>query len=119
MAFTVRADEQGGKRLQRLPGAEFVRRLLLHVLPTGLKRIRHYGVLASSCKGVKLTAARQALQSPEPNPAALESAQGFMARVARIDAPVSVLQAGAVAGDRNPGRLALLAGAAGRCLAAG
>lgn len=85
VAFTVRADEQGGKRLQRLSGAEFVRRLLLHVLPTGLKRIRHYGVLASSCQGVKLAVARQSLQSPEPNPAALESAQAFMARVARID----------------------------------
>jgi len=62
-----------------------VRRLLLHVLPTGLKRIRHYGVLASSCKGLKLAAARQALQMPVLNPQALESAQGFMARVARID----------------------------------
>jgi Putative transposase/Transposase zinc-binding domain len=85
VAFTVRADDQGGKRLARIDGPEFVRRLLLHVLPTGLKRIRHYGVLASSCKGVKLAAARQALQMPEPNPAALESAQVFMARVARID----------------------------------
>ncbi|MEN9437343.1 MAG: hypothetical protein RIR09_1998 [Pseudomonadota bacterium] len=85
VAFTVRADELGGKRLQRLPGAEFVRRLLLHVLPTGLKRIRHYGVLASSCKSVKLAAARQALQMPVLNPQALESVQAFMARVARID----------------------------------
>lgn len=37
VAFTVCADDTGGKRLMRLPGAEFVRRLLLHVLPTGLK----------------------------------------------------------------------------------
>lgn len=34
-------------------------------------------------------------------------------RLQRINGPVSVLQAGAFAGYRNPGRLALLAGAAG------
>jgi hypothetical protein len=54
VAFNVRADEKGGKRLMRLQGEEFVRRFMLHVLPTGIKRIRHYGVLASSCKKVKL-----------------------------------------------------------------
>lgn len=44
------------KRIVRLEGMEFVRRFLLHVLPTGIKRIRHYGVLASACKRVKLAA---------------------------------------------------------------
>jgi len=85
VVFSVRAKTQGGKRLERLPGVEFVRRFLAHVLPTGVKRIRHYGVLASSCKRVKLNAARLALQMPLPNPQAVESAQGFMTRVARID----------------------------------
>lgn len=85
VAFTVRANDKGGKRLERQAGAEFVRRFLLHILPTGIKRIRHYGVLASSCKGRKLTAARCALQMPQFNPRAMECAQGFMARVARID----------------------------------
>ena len=85
VAFTVRANDKGGKRLQRLPGVEFVRRFLLHVLPTGIKRIRHYGVLASACKGVKLNAARTALRMPQPNPQAVESAQRFMARVAKMD----------------------------------
>ena len=85
VVFTVRADEQGGKRRIRLDGPEFVRRFLLHVLPTGIKRIRHYGVLASACKADKLSAARQALQMPAVNPKAIESAQAFMQRVARID----------------------------------
>ena len=85
VAFTVRANEHGGKRLQRLASTEFVRRFLLHVLPTGIKRIRHYGVLASSCKAVKLNAARLALQMPQPNAKAMESAQAFMARVAKMD----------------------------------
>ena len=85
VVFTVRADEHGGKRRIRLDGTEFVRRFLLHVLPTGIKRVRHYGVLASACKGVKLSAAREALQMPAANTVAVESAQAFMTRVAKMD----------------------------------
>ena len=85
VAFSVRANDKGAKRLERLPGTEFVRRFLLHILPTGSKRIRHYGMLASACKGVKLPAAQLALQVPVANPQAIESAQAFMARVAKID----------------------------------
>ena len=85
VTFSVRADDKGGKRLQRLEGVEFVRRFMQHVLPSGVKRIRHYGVLASSSKAKKLSAARMALQMPASNPQAVESAQAFMARVAKID----------------------------------
>ena len=85
VAFNVRANHKGGKRLERLAGEEFVRRFLLHILPTGLKRIRHYGVLASSCKAVQLTAARQSLQMPQSSVQARECAHDFLARVARID----------------------------------
>jgi hypothetical protein len=54
--FRVRAGEpgQGKKRVVRLPGTEFVRRFLLHVLPPGFKRIRHYGLLASNHKAGRL-----------------------------------------------------------------
>jgi hypothetical protein len=85
VAFAVRADDKGGKRVQKLEGQEFVRRFFQHVLPSGVKRIRHYGVLASGCKAVKLSAARLALQVPALNPQAVESAQAFMARVAKVD----------------------------------
>ena len=85
VALTVRADDHGGKKLIRLEGTEFIARLMLHVLPTGIKRIRHYGVLASACKGAKLDAARRALQMPALNLRASESARDFMARVARAD----------------------------------
>jgi hypothetical protein len=83
--FSVRADDRGGKKLLRLPGEEFIRRFLLHVLPIGIKRIRHYGVLANGCKKTQLTRARQALGQPAPNKPALHAAQAFMARVAQID----------------------------------
>ena len=86
VAFSVRADDHGGKQLVRLDGVEFVRRFLLHVLPTGLKRIRHYGVLASSCKAAKLAQARAALAMPASNALARESAAAFVKRTAGIDA---------------------------------
>ncbi len=40
---------------------------------------------ASACKIDKLSAARLALQMPQANPPARESAQAFMARVAKIE----------------------------------
>jgi hypothetical protein len=68
-----------------LPTDEFIRCLLLHVLPAGVKRIRHYGVLASGCKKTQLARAREALHQPAPNTRACESAETFMARVADIE----------------------------------
>lgn len=85
VVFTVRSHDQGGKHTVRLQGAEFVRRVLLHTLLAGIKRIRHYGVLASACKTDKLAQARLALQMPAPNLKAAESAQAFMVRVARLE----------------------------------
>jgi hypothetical protein len=48
---------------------EFIRRFLLHVLPKGLHRIRHYGLFASPVRRANLTRLRQALavhRKPEP-----------------------------------------------------
>lgn len=86
VAFHVRFNDHGGKRLEHLKGEEFVRRFLRPILPTGLKRIRHYRVLASASKGFQLTAARQSLRMPQPNVQAMECAHDFLTRVARIDA---------------------------------
>jgi hypothetical protein len=85
VVFSVRTDARGGKRLVTLPGQEFVRRFLLHVLPAGLKRVRHYGVLANGCKKTQLGQARQALGQARPNRPALEAARAFMQRVSRVD----------------------------------
>jgi hypothetical protein len=40
-------DQPGAHRLVRLSAQEFIRRFLLHVLPHGFVRIRHFGLLAS------------------------------------------------------------------------
>ena len=85
VAFRVRAGQpgEGKKRVVRLAGAEFIRRFLLHVLPPGFKRIRHYGLLSPAHKRDRLAAARIALKQPEPSKTAMEAAEGFMRRVAQ------------------------------------
>ncbi len=44
-----------------LATGEFIRRVLIHVLPKGFHRIRHYGLLAGSTKAEMLTKARKLL----------------------------------------------------------
>lgn len=80
----VRANDQGGKRVVRIAGDEFIGRLLQHVLPSGFKRIRHYGLLAPALKSERLSQARALLQMPQPSPQAVEDAQAFMLRVAAL-----------------------------------
>src|SRR5262249_8764689 len=41
---------------------EFTRRFLLHVLPTGFVRIRHYGFLANRCRKEKLEICRKLIE---------------------------------------------------------
>lgn len=47
-----------------LSAEEFIRRFLLHTLPPGFQRIRHYGVLANCHRQTNLTLARQLLAAP-------------------------------------------------------
>jgi hypothetical protein len=44
---------------------EFIRRFLVHVLPKGFMRIRHYGFLANRCKLENLLKCRQFLQGSQ------------------------------------------------------
>ena len=55
----------GAQKVMRLDGEEFVRRFLLHVLPKGLMRIRHFGFLANRCRRLRLACIRQALAVAE------------------------------------------------------
>ena len=53
-------------RTMTLPGVEFLRRFLLHVLPRGFARIRHYGLLGNRKKATRLAACRLSLGAPMP-----------------------------------------------------
>jgi hypothetical protein len=52
-------------RVMSLSPDEFIRRFLLHSLPDGFHRIRHYGFLANGCRKARLAAIRRLLPLPE------------------------------------------------------
>ena len=89
-AHTVRLrvrDSANGnrKRTLHVPAQSFIQRFLLHVLPKGFKRIRHYGLLGPAGKAAKLALARAALSAPTPDPVVLESVEQFIGRINRIE----------------------------------
>ena len=45
---------------------EFIRRFLIHVLPSGFHRIRHYGLLASGTRADNIARARQLIAALAP-----------------------------------------------------
>jgi hypothetical protein len=58
--------QQGKVRVMALEPDEFIRRFLLHSLPTGFHRIRHYGFLANGHRQARLALIRRLLDQPEP-----------------------------------------------------
>jgi len=62
-------------KTMHLPGEELIRRFLLHVLPKGLMRVRHYGYLANRCRKEKLAKIRQLLGQQADDAAAEEPVQ--------------------------------------------
>jgi hypothetical protein len=50
-----------------LAAGEFIRRFLIHVLPQGFHRIRHYGLFAGTTKAEQIATARKLLATPAPN----------------------------------------------------
>jgi len=66
-----RAKGRTRYKTMTLPAEEFMRRFLLHVLPPGFHRIRHYGLLANGNRTSSLALARQLLRvQPEADDSA-------------------------------------------------
>jgi hypothetical protein len=63
-------DYAGGNqtKVMTLDAVEFIRRFLLHILPTGLVRIRQFGFLANRARGNKLALCRALLGAPAAPP---------------------------------------------------
>jgi hypothetical protein len=56
-----------------LDPAEFIRRFLLHVLPSGFHRIRHYGLFAGTARAHNIERVRQLLAAPELSPQSVQA----------------------------------------------
>jgi Putative transposase/Transposase zinc-binding domain len=60
--------KQNQPAMMTLHATEFIRRFLLHVLPKGLVRIRHYGFLANRCRRHKISLCRRLLEAAPITP---------------------------------------------------
>ena len=73
------------RKVMSLDVDEFIRRFLLHVLPHGFTRLRHYGLLANRFRAGKLARCRALLAQPEPEPSEPETTQELLLRLTGID----------------------------------
>jgi len=63
-----RAEGPARHKVMTLDTSEFIRRFLIHVLPRGLHRIRHYGLFANASRAENVAKARELLAAPAPKP---------------------------------------------------
>jgi hypothetical protein len=61
-----RVEGRDRYKVMKLEANEFIRRFLIHVLPTGFHRIRHYGLFASGSRTENIARARELLSAPAP-----------------------------------------------------
>ena len=65
VTFRWKDYTDGRHKIMSLTGDEFLRRFLLHVLPNGFMRVRHFGFLANRCRRDKLAQIRTCLARPK------------------------------------------------------
>jgi hypothetical protein len=96
-------------KVMTLPAEEFLRRFLLHVLPSGFMRIRHFGLLANRHRKAKLDRCRVLLAAPPPPEMPAESIVAMWERLTGKDltrCPVCEQGIMRVTGQLLPGRTA-------------
>ena len=72
-------------KILTLAATEFLRRFLLHIVPRGFMRIRHFGLLANRTRRQTLTRCRRLLGQPPTTDAPSESVAELMHRLTGID----------------------------------
>ena len=78
------------QKTMTLTSDEFIRRFLIHVLPHGFHRIRHYGLLANANRRDNLIQARQLLLVPEPIDQPYDVPATYVCR--SCDAPMVIIE---------------------------
>jgi hypothetical protein len=85
--YRDRTDKDTSK-LMTLEVSEFIRRFLLHILPDGFMKIRHYGILSNRNRKTKLARCKQLLGIPllsEHTESPREPWQDFLTRITGCD----------------------------------
>ena len=82
-----RAKGSSRRKTMTLATDEFIRRFLLHILPHGFHRIRHYGLFANSRRAGNLALARQLINMPPDQAEPAKTAPDENADERRLDYP--------------------------------
>ena len=86
VSFSRKDYADGNKhKIMTLDAFEFIRRFLLHVLPDGFVKIRHFGFLSNRHRNECLEACRMLLGVKKPEPASSETWQESLVRITGID----------------------------------
>jgi len=114
VTFSYRDRKDGNRtRTMTLHADEFIRRFLLHVLPNGFMRIRHFGFLANRSRKQKLDRCRALLGlDQQPSPPPKKSARQLLLEVTgfdlvrcpacRVGTLVAIIQLSAIAVSARP-----------------
>ena len=64
VSFSWRDYHDGNKtKIMTVTAVEFIRRFMLHILPSGFRKIRHYGILASRDKSTRISLCKKLTQT--------------------------------------------------------
>jgi hypothetical protein len=85
VTFSAKNRKKNRTESITISAVEFIHRFLLHSLPTGLVRIRHYGFLANRNRQAHLSAVRALLGLAPATPSAPASLDELMGRLTGID----------------------------------
>jgi len=86
VTFAYKNRDTGKRENVSLDAIEFIRRFLLHVLPKGFVRIRHYGFLANRCKKENIKKCRKLLGLSSELPERVEkSVEEIMFHLTGVD----------------------------------
>jgi hypothetical protein len=72
-----RSNGVARRKVMTLTADEFMRRFLLHVLPDGFHRIRHYGLFANAARKANVEMARRLLEAPAPVAPQMDAAPAY------------------------------------------
>ena len=82
-----RENGKAGRKVMKLAAGEFIRRFLLHVLPDGFNRIRHYGLFANGHRAEKLALCRRLLGVPRDSKESADAGKDDASQTSPVDPP--------------------------------
>ena len=85
VTFNINNRKQNRTEQVTITAVEFIRRFLLHSLPKGFVRIRHYGFLANRNRSANLNAIRQLMGSSVPSEKQIASVEEMMLKLTGND----------------------------------